>query len=161
MSVPFAARQKRPHPRTHVVAAGVFDGLHDGHRYYLRTAKRLGDVLTVIIARDRTVRAIKGKIPHRSEKQRRAVVVRLPEVTRAILGKRLSTSRPEDRFAILLQLKPDVICLGYDQPVKTAALRRFLNTHSLRNTRIVRARKAPIKRSRQESDGLDLDKPRS
>lgn len=137
------APSQRRSRQTHVVAAGVFDGLHDGHRYYLRAAKRLGNVLTVIIARDQTVQAIKKKTPRYSEKQRRATVAALPEVDRAVLGKRLRTSDPNARFALILQLKPDVICLGYDQPVKTAALRRFLNTHSLRNTRIVRARKAP------------------
>ncbi|TSC63907.1 MAG: FAD synthetase [Parcubacteria group bacterium Gr01-1014_106] len=135
--------QRQPY-QTHVVAAGVFDGLHDGHRYYLRAAKRLGDVLTVIVARGQTVQVIKNKTPRYSEKQRRAAVARFPDVDYAVLGNRLSAARPEHRFALLLQLKPDVICLGYDQPVKTPALRRFLNTHGLRTTRIVRARKAPI-----------------
>lgn len=140
MSQSPAKRQSR---RRHVVAAGVFDGLHAGHRYYLRAAKRFGHKLTVIIARDQTVQAVKNKTPRYSERQRRAAVAALPEVDRAVLGKPLRTNEAGARFTFLLQLKPDVICLGYDQPVKTPALRRFLNTHGLRRTRIVRARKAP------------------
>ena len=132
-----------PRRGIHVVAAGTFDGVHDGHRYYLRFAKRLGDRLTVIVARDSTVPIIKKKSPRHAEQSRLAAVAKLPEVDRAVLGKKVRSDHPEDRFAILLRLKPDVICLGYDQPVKTVVLRTFLNAHGLRRTRIVRARKAP------------------
>ncbi len=127
----------------HVVAAGVFDGLHAGHRYYLRTARNLGDRLTVIVARDATVPLLKGKRTRRSERARRAAVAALPEVDHAVLGRTVRRVDAGIRFRVLEDLRPDVVCLGYDQPVKTAFLRRFLNTHGLRHTRIVRARKAP------------------
>jgi cytidyltransferase-like protein len=127
-----------------VVAAGVFDGIHDGHRYYLQRAKRLGDHLTVIIARDATIPIIKGKRPRYSERERRAAVARLPEVDRAVLGFRVRSKAAGERFRILRVLKPHVICLGYDQPVHTRKLRAYLNTHGLRRTRIVRVRKAPL-----------------
>lgn len=128
---------------THIVAAGTFDGVHDGHRYYLRYARSLGNRLTVIVARDRTVALIKNKSTRRSERSRLAAIRKLPEVDRAVLGLPVQRVGAGSRFRILLRLKPDVICLGYDQPVKTADLRTFLNTYGLRNTRIVRARKAP------------------
>ena len=98
-----------------VVAAGTFDGLHDGHRYYLHFAKRLGDHLTVIVARDHTVPLIKGKQTRLRERQRFAAVAALPWVNRVILGGRVRKGHPKDRFRMLLRLKPDVICLGYDQ----------------------------------------------
>ncbi len=126
-----------------VVAAGVFDGLHAGHRYYLRSAKRLGDHLTVIVARDATVPAIKGKRPQRRERARRAAVAQLPEVDRALLGNPVTRIEPEQRFRILLRLRPQVVCLGYDQPVNARDLRRFLQRHGLNGTRIVRVPKAP------------------
>lgn len=128
-----------------VVAAGVFDGLHAGHRYYLRSARGLGDHLTVIVARDATVPLIKHKRTRYNERRRRAAVAALPVVDRAVLGVLVKSPTPDERFRILLRLKPDIICLGYDQPVKTRQLRRFLNTHGLQHTRIVRARKLSLK----------------
>ncbi|TSC72720.1 MAG: FAD synthetase [Parcubacteria group bacterium Gr01-1014_38] len=136
-------KPRRSSHGVHVVAAGTFDGLHDGHRYYLRAAKRLGSRLTVIVARDRTVPLIKGKVARRRERKRLAAVAALPWVDRALLGEPVRPGHPEDRFKILLRLKPGMICLGYDQPVKTVTLRKFLNTRGLRRTRIVRARQAP------------------
>lgn len=131
--------------RLRVVAAGTFDGIHDGHRYYLRVAKSLGDDLTVIVARDATVPLVKGKRALRNERQRRADVAKLPEVNRALLGRRLRTNDQDERFRVLLRLRPDVICLGYDQPVKARKLRRFLDTHGMTRTRIARARALPKK----------------
>lgn len=129
--------------RLHVVAAGTFDGLHQGHRYYLRAAKRHGGVLTVIVARDATVALVKQKSTRRSERQRLAAVAALPEVDRALLGRPVRSADTEARFQILIDLHPDVICLGYDQPVRIQPLRRFLRSHGLGSTRIVRIGKAP------------------
>ncbi|MCJ2563189.1 MAG: adenylyltransferase/cytidyltransferase family protein, partial [Candidatus Thermoplasmatota archaeon] len=39
-----------------VMASGVFDLLHTGHLHYLEEAKKLGDELIVVVARDSTVR---------------------------------------------------------------------------------------------------------
>ncbi len=130
-----------------VVAAGTFDGIHAGHRHYLRTARNLGDHLTVIVARDATVPIVKGKRPRRNERQRRLEVAKLPGVDRAILGRHVRAAHPEARFKILLRLRPDVICLGYDQPVKTRQLRSFLDRNGMHRARIVRAKKAPDRSS--------------
>lgn len=128
-----------------VVTAGVFDGLHDGHRWYLRTAKKLGDHLTVIVARDATVPIVKNKHPKHSERSRVAAVAALPGVDRAMLGGLIRSTHPDERFRILVFLRPAVICLGYDQPVNARALRKFLDRHGFKKTRIVRARKKPEK----------------
>ena len=42
-----------------VMATGTFDLLHMGHIYYLKEAKKLGDILSVVVARDSTVRKLK------------------------------------------------------------------------------------------------------
>src|SRR5512137_823053 len=42
-----------------VLATGVFDILHLGHLYYLMEAKKLGDRLVVVVARDDTARRVK------------------------------------------------------------------------------------------------------
>jgi len=42
-----------------VMTFGTFDRFHPGHEYYLREAKKLGDSLLTVIARDVTVIKIK------------------------------------------------------------------------------------------------------
>ena len=40
------------------MATGTFDILHMGHIYYLKEAKKLGDELVIVVARDFTVRKL-------------------------------------------------------------------------------------------------------
>ncbi len=104
-----------------VVCAGTFDHFHPGHRDFLRQAKTLGEVLTVIVARDETVKRIKGFLPTHDEQVRKRNVEEsgIPELV--ILGN-LDT----DLFQIIQELKPDVIALGYDQRVsEEEILKRF------------------------------------
>jgi FAD synthetase len=42
-----------------VMTFGTFDMFHPGHRYYLSEARKEGDVLVVIVARDITVEKLK------------------------------------------------------------------------------------------------------
>ena len=96
-----------------VVASGTFDLLHLGHVRFLEEAKKAGGKdaeLIVIVARDSTVKARKGKTPVMPEDQRRALVESLKVVDEAILGL-------ED-FSIdkvIEKIKPDVIAVGHDQ----------------------------------------------
>jgi FAD synthetase len=53
-----------------VMAFGTFDILHAGHEHYLNQAKELGDYLIVVVARDQTVRSVKGEAATNSEKVR-------------------------------------------------------------------------------------------
>lgn len=96
-----------------VLASGTFDLLHLGHVKYLEEAKKAGGKnakLVVIVARDRTVEKRKGGMPIMPEEHRRALVESLKVVDEAILG--------YERFdigAVIEELKPDVIAVGYDQ----------------------------------------------
>ncbi len=95
-----------------VVCAGTFDHLHKGHIDFLKQAKSLGDELIVIVARDETVKRIKGFLPTHEERTRRNDVedTGVPDIV--VLGN-LDT----DLFNILKELEPDIIALGYDQRV--------------------------------------------
>ncbi len=90
-----------------VLAGGVFDIIHPGHVFFLAEAKKLGDFLIVVVARDETAR--KNKIVVVPAKQRVRVVRALKPVDAAIVG------RYEDIFKTLYDIKPDVVVLGYDQ----------------------------------------------
>lgn len=92
-----------------VMCFGSFDVLHPGHIAYLKEAKKFGDNLIVVVARDNTIKNIKGKEPKYSERERLEHVRGLPFVDKAILG------YEKDPYEIIEEINPSVICLGYDQ----------------------------------------------
>jgi FAD synthetase len=91
-----------------VMATGVFDLLHPGHIYFLTEARKLGDELVVVVARDSTARKFKHE-PITSETSRVQIVSALKPVDRAVLG------HEGDIYAILDEIRPDIIVLGFDQ----------------------------------------------
>ena len=91
------------------MATGVFDLLHPGHVYFLTEAKRLGDELVVVVARDSTARRFKHE-PITSEASRVQLVEALKPVDRAILGHEGGSI-----YDILEEIRPDIIVLGFDQ----------------------------------------------
>ena len=104
-----------------VVVFGVFDGIHEGHRYLFHQAKSHGEELFVIVGRDQTTSRLKNQRPRLSEYDRLHGVLREQWVADAVLGdERLST------YYVLEQLNQDVICLGYDQHELAQDLRRWM-----------------------------------
>ena len=94
-----------------VMCAGTFDIIHPGHLYFLSEAKKYGDKLIVVVARDETSEKVKGKKPQRNERERLEQIRMLEIVDVAVLGKQGNI------FDIIGEIKPSVICLGYDQKV--------------------------------------------
>ena len=90
------------------VTGGVFDIFHYGHLLTLKNAKKYGDILIVVIARDENVTKIKGKQPVHSQKQRQEMIQAIRYVDLAIIGKK-------DKKKTLDMIKPNVIVFGYDQ----------------------------------------------
>jgi len=91
-----------------VLVFGTFDRLHPGHEFLLREAKKRGE-LTVVIARDTTVKQLKGREPVQGEKERcRAVQAVIPEAN-VLLGDQNDFRKP------LQEVRPDCVLLGYDQ----------------------------------------------
>jgi FAD synthetase len=116
---------------TRVMASGVFDIIHPGHLHYLEESRKLGDELVVVVATDNTVRKQKHE-PITPEKMRRELVAALKPVDRAVLG-----NESGDMFAIVRELKPDIITIGYDQPFDERNLERELAERGLK-VRVVR-----------------------
>jgi FAD synthetase len=117
-----------------VLAFGSFDGLHPGHLFYLKQAKKFGRELIVVIARDERIKKIKKREPLFKEKERKELIEWLKPVDKAVLG-----NKEEPIFEVLEQLKPDVIVLGYDQKPSNKKLRKELKKRKI---------KAEIKRAK-------------
>jgi cytidyltransferase-like protein len=110
---------------TVVLTGGVFDIIHRGHIYTLSKAKALGDVLVVVVARDRIVEKLRGKSAMNSERDRAELVNSIKYVDAALLGSE------EDPLGAMYVVKPDIIAIGYDQKhdereIETKALERGL-----------------------------------
>ena len=121
-----------------MLATGVFDLLHLGHLRFLEESKKTGgphSKLVVVVARDKTVRRRKGKGPIVPEDQRRELVAALRVVDRAILGR-----EEIDLLGILKEVKPDIVCVGYDQDAIRAAVTRLVRKEEL-PVRVVRIRR--------------------
>lgn len=107
------AKPQRKRRNKRVLVFGTFDLFHPGHVSFLKQARRYGDELLVAVARDHVVRWLKGQPPVDAER------IRAANVRQAGLAKRVLLARhnPARRFEFIRRLKPDIICLGYDQRV--------------------------------------------
>ncbi len=128
--------------RVRVLAAGTFDFLHPGHAAFLNAARRLGDELIVVVARDARATKIKGRRPVFTQAERTQLIAQLKPVTRAVPG------GAGDVLAVVCRLRPDVVALGPDQWIDDEWLAQQLRSHGL-NPKIVRIR--AYKKSRYSS----------
>lgn len=101
-----------------VLVFGTFDGLHEGHMKFLEQARAHGDYIIGVVARDSNVRKAKGAGAVNSEAKRLKQLKR--HVDAAILGERKVT------YGLIKRLKPDVICIGYDQRPTVSEARKIL-----------------------------------
>jgi len=113
-----------------VMATGTFDLLHIGHIYFLKEAKKLGDRLIVVVARDSTVKKLKHE-PVTSEKMRVKLIKELKIVDEAIMG------HEKDMYAVVEEVKPDIIALGYDQIHDENKIKQELKKRNM-NVKVVR-----------------------
>jgi FAD synthetase len=112
-----------------VLASGTFDLLHLGHVKYLEEAKKAGGEnakLVVIVARDNTVKKIKGRAPVMPEDQRRSLVEALKVVDEAVLG-----YEELDIIKVIEKIKPDIIALGHDQDYMEKELKKTIGEKGL------------------------------
>lgn len=115
------------------MATGTFDLLHMGHIYYLREAKKLGDILVVVVATDATVRNLKHE-PITPQEIRVNLIRELKTVDEALLG------HENDMYEIVQEIKPDIIALGFDQIHDENTIQNELKKRKL-HTKVVRLTK--------------------
>jgi len=99
---------------------GTFDLLHLGHINYFQQAKKYGNYLIVVIARDVTKLNQQKKLIF-NENERLFLLQQLKIVDEAVLGD------VKDHFKVILTKKPDIICLGYDHSIEENELQNKLN----------------------------------
>ena len=92
-----------------VLAGGVFDIIHPGHISTLNAAKKLGDILVVVVATDNTAIKMKKQKPLHTQDQRKELVNSLTMVDLCLIG------HEGDIFETVNQVRPQTIALGYDQ----------------------------------------------
>ncbi|MCX6779249.1 MAG: adenylyltransferase/cytidyltransferase family protein [Candidatus Magasanikbacteria bacterium] len=108
-----------------VMLFGTFDILHKGHQNFFQQARQYGDLLIVCLGRDLNVLGIKGRLPLFNEKERLSNLKKTKWVKKVVLGDKKDFLKP------ILQYKPQVICLGYDQKTSTKELKKKLQIHNL------------------------------
>lgn len=107
-----------------VMASGVFDIIHLGHIYFFKEAKKLGDELVVIVAKDSTVIKLKHN-PITPEAMRLELINELKMVDKAVLG------YEDDKYRIVKEIKPDIIALGFDQQHDEEKLKKDIKEMNL------------------------------
>jgi FAD synthetase len=115
-----------------VMVFGTFDIFHPGHRSLLLQAKKFGDYLIVVVARDKTVETIKKQKPINKETVRVKIIKDSQLADKVILG------GIGDKYAVIKKHRPDIICLGYDQKYFIDGLREELEKSGLKKTKIIK-----------------------
>ena len=115
-----------------IMVFGTFDIFHPGHRSFLIQAKKKGDYLIAVVARDKTVVETKKQATRNKEKVRWNAVKESGLADKVILGSLW------DKYAAIKKYQPDIICLGYDQKYFIAGLKERLEKIGLKKTELFR-----------------------
>jgi len=109
-----------------VLVFGTFDFLHIGHLHLFKEAKKYGNVLIVLLARDEIIKKLKGKFPIHTEQERKELLTQFKIIDEVKLGDdKLET------YTLLRNIMPDVVVFGYDQIELKQSLKKFLKKNNL------------------------------
>jgi len=135
-----------------VLVFGTFDGVHEGHRAFLREARSLGDHLIAVVAQDAVVEMIKGRRPKWNILERIEHIQKEDGVNEVVMG-----DGDLGEWRVLEKYKPNVIALGYDQTVlKTELERHFAGRSDAPALRVMRSFE-PQKYKSSLLNGLSAD----
>jgi len=118
-----------------VVIFGVFDGIHEGHLSFINDAKKQGNHLVAIVARDNVIEELKGKLPKNNEEERVNALLEVHDIDLVLLGDpKIGT------YNILKEVNPSVVFLGYDQHELCENLNNMIMRRNLPDMEIVRGK---------------------
>lgn len=102
---------------------GVFDGLHDGHRFFINSARKYSKKLVIVVTPDEIILKIKGRRPTLPLFQRMQTLMQEYKNAEIIVGDKKLHS-----WQVIKENKPDVIIVGYDQREMKKALEKIAET---------------------------------
>ena len=101
---------------------GTFDGIHEGHRAFLRQARAYGDHLIVAVAPDEVVERLKHHPP------RRNLEARIDALEAEMVADLVVPGDAEiSTYGVVKGHRPDTIALGYDQETLKEDLKQHLS----------------------------------
>ena len=107
-----------------VLAGGCFNLIHPGHIYFLKEAKKLGDVLVVVLSHDKN-----NNKPYAILAEKRKNMLEFLDIADEVV-----IGDAYDKIKIVRGIKPDIIVLGYDQKLPEGLLEfRHINIGKLEN----------------------------
>ena len=112
---------------SNVMVFGTFDGLHDGHRYFLKQARQLGDRLMVVVAPDEAVHILKGRPPRFPLSERMGFVEKEKIANEIVAG-----DEEHGSWNVLQTHHPTIIVVGYDQIALQSELEKVLGNLSFK-----------------------------
>lgn len=116
-----------------VMVFGTFDILHQGHLSFFNQAKKLGDHLIVVVARDKYVKEAKGVEAINNEE------LRIKNVKKSnIPDKVIHGSKTHNFYRTIRKYQPAIIALGYDQKPTLLSLKRDLKRNRILNIKLFR-----------------------
>ncbi len=116
---------------SYVVTFWTFDIFHPWHEYYLNSAKKYGDKLITIIARDKNVAKLKN-IKCKNDENTRSSIVNDSNIPDLVVLWEL-----EDPLKVIKEYNPRVVCLWYDQKWFSDILEKYIEENN-KNIKIVR-----------------------
>lgn len=111
---------------------GTFDGIHEGHRAFLKAARQEGDYLIAVIPQDHVVEALKGRKPRYPVRERLRTLEMEDAVDQVVMG-----DGEPGAWEVVRTYRPDVIAVGYDQKALEKSLRDYFAA-ALRRPRLKR-----------------------
>lgn len=105
-----------------VMVFGVFDGIHDGHRFFLKEAQKFGKNLIIVVTPDDTVKFMKDNSPKYNLMER--ILALETEFPKAYI---MTGDKKKGVWSPIKEQKPGVIVLGYDQNSLASALKGILD----------------------------------
>jgi cytidyltransferase-like protein len=93
-----------------VMVFGVFDDIHEGHRFLLREAKALGDHLIAVVMQDHIAESLRGVAPKHNFPTRFECMRKVHHVDEVAIG-----DGDLSQWGVVATYAPDIVVFGYDQ----------------------------------------------
>jgi len=123
-----------------VLVFGTFDGIHPGHIFFLKEAKKMGK-LFVSISSDKNASILKKRALWKNENERKRDVRKLLIADKVTIG-----DKKIGNWETIKKMTPDIIALGYDQKELKSALKKIQKKHAF-EIKIIKSHKPKIYKS--------------